>query len=739
MKAVSSPDIPPDFQIDEDEINLREYFYILSSYKWAILGLTFVITLLSALYVYSLSPVFRATATVLIETEKENVVKIEQVYGMPNAYYEYYQTQLGIIRSRGLLEGLVDKLDLIKNSVFTPSAQEKETGFSWKNLVPDGWLPAEDPLPQPQDERSRRNAIVGAISGMLNVSLVTDSSLVRISFDSTNPQITAQLANGLADVYIEHGLESQLESTRKASDWINEQMQDLKKKVDESERALQAYLDREKLVDAKGVDSIAVKQLDDISKNLGDARRNSSEAGEIYRQMMALEGQPPEAYESIPEVMNHAAVNSAKNTQVEAEKKVMELEKRYGPKHPKMVEAKVSLDVANNNLKTQIKNIVNAYKDSVKQKYTVARAEETHLNDAYARTRQEIGDINRSGYELKTLENEVQSNRQLYDMFLTRLKETTATGNLHNPNARIVEYAMVPGAPYKPNKQRFIFIAFLAGLLASMSLVFMVEKLDNTLQDSNAVENKLFLPALSILPKLGLWDGLDRKRMRYFTDKKHSGFSENIRTIRTSVLLNNIDDPNKTVLITSSIPGEGKSMLAINLALAMGQMGKTLLIDCDMRKPVIGKVFGLQKHPGLTHFIAGTHQLQESIHYFEEDKIYIMPGGQLPSNPLELLSSNRFEKGLDALKKAFTYIVIDSAPTVPVSDPVVLSRLVNATIYMVKAHATPYQLARTGIKKLQQVNANIVGVVLNQVNPAKRPGRYGYGHYDYYTYYGYHK
>ena len=180
-------------------------------------------------------------------------------------------------------------------------------------------------------------------------------------------------------------------------------------------------------------------------------------------------------------------------------------------------------------------------------------------------------------------------------------------------------------------------------------------------------------------------------------------------------------------------------MLAVNLALALGQMGKTLLIDGDMRKPIIARVFGLQKNAGLTHFISGTHQLQDSIHYFEEDKLYIMPGGQLPSNPLELLSSNRFEKGLDALKKAFTYIVIDCAPTVPVSDPVVMSRLVNATIYMVKAHETPYQIARAGIKKLQQVNANIIGIVLNQVNPAKRPGRYGYGQYDYYTYYGYHK
>lgn len=227
--------------------------------------------------------------------------------------------------------------------------------------------------------------------------------------------------------------------------------------------------------------------------------------------------------------------------------------------------------------------------------------------------------------------------------------------------------------------------------------------------------------------------------MRYFTEKKHSGFSENIRTVRTSILLNDIDSAGKTVLVTSSIPGEGKSMVSINLALALGQMGKTLLIDGDMRKPVLAKVFGLQKHIGMTQFISGTHTLEDSIHYFEEDKIYVMPGGQLPSNPLELLSSHRFEKGLEALKNTFTYIVIDTAPAVPVSDPVVLSRMVNAVIYVVKAHDTPYQIARTGIKKLQQVDATILGIVLNQLNPAKRPGRYGYGQYDYYTYYGYHK
>jgi capsular exopolysaccharide synthesis family protein len=174
------------------------------------------------------------------------------------------------------------------------------------------------------------------------------------------------------------------------------------------------------------------------------------------------------------------------------------------------------------------------------------------------------------------------------------------------------------------------------------------------------------------------------------------------------------------------VSGEGKSIVSVNLALALGQMGKTLLIDADMRKPYIARIFSLgTNHPGLSHFISGANTLEQCVHYFEGEQLHVMPAGQIPSNPLELLSSHRF--------------VIDSAPTVPVSDPIVLSRLVNCTIYLVKANDTPYQMARIGIKKLQQVNANILGVVLNQVTPAKRPGRYGYGESDYYTYYGYHK
>ena len=736
MNIKHPQEIIQDPAVDDSGIELREYLNILSNYKWAVITLSLTVTILSALYIYSQTSIYRATATLLLDPQKQNVISIQEVYGLPSVYYEYYQTQIQVIKSRELLGRVVDKLKLKPESLAIPEAQKPKFSFNWRSWIPEGWLPQPASVPVVNTgKRDPRDGIINRLTGMLEVSLVSDSQLVRVSFDSHNPKLAADLANALVDVYIESGMVSRLETTRNASAWITEHLKDLKQKVDESSHALQAYLEKEKLVDAQGVDSIAVRELDDVSTELVTASQNRSEAEALYRQVMALQGQPLEAYESIPAVLKDPQVHSAKTTQAEAERKVSELAERYGPKHPRMIAAMADLDAANKNVQAKITNVI----DSVKKEYDIARAKESHLLVAKQSAKNEISDINRKSNELKILQQELDSNRQLYDMFLTRFKETKITDDLQTTDARIVDRAQVPGAPYKPNRQRFITISFITALMLSIILVFVIESLDNTLSTTGQVENRLFLPVLGILPKLNIWLKKDIRAMRYFTDKKHSSFSENIRTIRTSVLLNDIDSSKKIILVTSSVPEEGKSIVAVNLALALAQMGKTLLIDADMRKPSIEKVFGMKKNePGLTHFIAGTHELKGCLHYFEDEKLHVMPAGQIPSNPLELLSSSRFEKTATGLLQYYEYIIFDSAPTVPVSDPVVLSRIADVTIYVVKADSTPFQLARTGIKKLNSVNARILGVVLNQVNPAKRPKRYGYGDSDYYTYYGYH-
>ena len=515
-------------------------------------------------------------------------------------------------------------------------------------------------------------------------------------------------------------------------------MEGLRKNVVESEITLQQFLTNEKLVDVHGVDSLAAKELDEITVKLVEARHERTEAWTLYNQISALKEKPLETLESIPAVLRDPLVLASKQAQAAAQSKVSELEKRYGPKHPKMIAARSELDTANRSVSNQIDNVTK----SIEKEYEVARAKEEHLSLALRNTKSEVSEIHQKESQLDSLQRDVETNRNIYEMFLNRFKETDAMGDMQPANARVVDTAIIPSSPVKPKKGMIILIAiFLSAMLATIS-AFIIEALDNTLKDSHDVEEKLHLPVLGILPKVKIWVKKDIKAMRYFTDHNRTPFAENIRTIRSGILLSGLDEEQKVILVTSSIPAEGKSITAVNLALAFGQMSKVkiLLIDADLRHASIGKVFGLDsKDIGLSHFIIGTHTLEQSVHHFEKERIYVMPVGVIPPNPLEMISARRFKQGLETLKKNFTHIVIDSAPTIAVSDALVLSQLVDEVVFVIKADDTPYQVAEEGIKRLKKINAHIVGAVLNQINPAKKPGRYGYYYGDYYGYYGYKK
>jgi polysaccharide biosynthesis transport protein len=722
----------PRFHHHEDEIDLGEYLRILSTHKWSILGFAIVVTLLTTLVVFSIEPVYEATTTILIESEEENVVSIEEVYGIPGANDEYFETQNQILQSRNLAEKVIDKLKIPTHPEFDPEQQEpglRENIMSW---LPVNFLEDDEVV----SDYAIRNGIVGKFRKQLKVSPIRNSQLINITFESIDPQLTATVANTLAKIYISSDLEGRLAMTHKATGSITEQLEELKKNLEASEKALQTFREKEKLIDIKGVDSLAAKELDELTVELVQARRSRTEFETAYRQAIALKGKPIEAYESIPAVLRDKGLQNAKEFKAEAERKVSELKKRYGPKHPKMIAAIDELAAADSNVNKQIVNVI----DSLKKEYEVARAKESHLSGAMSRTKRDVGEINRKESQLIALQRDVEANKNIYETFLSRYKETSAVSDLQPLNARVVDPAVVPSKPSKPKKKLIILIAIVLSFIIATMIAFLIEALDNTMENAQDVEAKLHMSVLGILPKLKIWLNKDVKVLRYYTDNNETAFAENIRTIRSGILLSGIDEKQKVVLVTSSIPGEGKSMTAVNLALSLGQMGKVLLIDCDLRRPSVREVFGLDsKDVGLSHFMLGTHTLQQAVHVFEKEHISVMPAGSVPPNPLEMLSSERFKKGLEALKAKYDHIVIDSAPAVAVSDAIVMSQLVNQVVYLIKADETPYQLAQEGIKRLQKVNAPLVGVVLNQVGPPKKSGRYGHYYGQYHGYYGYSK
>jgi capsular exopolysaccharide synthesis family protein len=408
-----------------------------------------------------------------------------------------------------------------------------------------------------------------------------------------------------------------------------------------------------------------------------------------------------------------------------------------------MVKAKAEAETARENTRRQIESAVAL----IAREYEVARTTETSVERALGQSKSDIQSLNRKEFQLGVLEREVAQNRNLYDMFVNRLKETSATGGgLESTIARVIDPAAVPGAAFAPNKNQIIVTATAVALLLGALLALLLDRLSNTLNSSSGVEQRLGVPALGVLQLIKGVGGAAKKKgfiseLAFFNDSQ-SAFAESVRTVRTSVLMSALDDKHKLVVVTSSVPEEGKTTVAYNLACALGQVKKVLLIDADMRRPKIAKLIGHDsKAPGLADLVAGQAQFSQCIIPQEKAGIYVMPAGTVPPNPLELISSQRFAEMIEKIRDAFDIVIVDSAPLQLVSDSLVLSQYASGVIYVVKADATPYQVAQNGLKRLRRVGAPVMGVVLNQLDLEKAEKYYGeysgYRSYKGYRKYGY--
>lgn len=645
----------------EMEIDLRQYWRVVSRYKWGIVGLAFAITVLATLIVFAIKPVYRATNTLLIEQKQAKVVTIQEVYDMDSGNKEYLQTQFEVLKSRDLAARVVRTLKLDENPEFvSPDADEDDKkGFAidWRSWLPQGH--ADNPL---LPEEQKFNRVVDAFISNLTIEPVRNTQLVKISFDSHDPRLAAAISNAMAQAYIDSQMESRIAMTEQAATWLTQRLTGLKTTLEQSEQRLQAYREKNDLVEVGDVDS---------NGNTSIFALNAKQLQDITERVIAAQ-------------FNLSAISQ-----------------RYGPKHPSYQQAELDLAEA-------------------QQALQMARS------NAMAVTRKQFG--------FQELMREVETNRNLYDTFFTRIKEANETRQLETANARVVDPAVTPDKPVKPLKGLTMALAFVLSLMLGVMLAFLLDYLDSTFKGADDVEARLGVPMLGLLPIAKR--RLEQGAKPLFLDADQQGFAEAVRTVRTGVVLSGLDTSHQIVVVTSSVPGEGKTTTSVNLALAMGQMEKVLLIDADMRRPTIAKTLGIPgSSPGLSNLVAGTAEADQCIHHHEEGNIDILTAGLIPPNPLELLSSRRFRDVLQQLSEKYDRIVIDSAPTLAVSDALVLASIANAVIYVVKSDSTAFHSARNGIQKLQRVHAPLTGVVLNQVNLSKA-SKYGsyYGYYDYYGY-----
>lgn len=718
-------------QQSEIIIDFSAYINVLQLAKWRILSFAVVATLLTIMVTLTLVPKYIASATLLIEAEQAKAVSFEEIYGLDSNQKEYYLTQFEVIKSDSIAREVITKLDLKAHTDFIPKPSfiGEAKGYV-KGLFP--FLNNTDKL-QLTEQEQQDLAMLGlleAFKARLSVSPIRKTQLVKVSFESSDPKLAALVANTVGEVYIESQMRAKMGITQQASSWLNTRLSGLRIQLDNSEQKLQAYREAQKLVDIEGIAGLVTQELEQTSQQLVTARTEKNNLQSINRVINEYGNNNLELLGSMPEITSHQVVQDVKREVILVERKVSELSEVYGPKHPKIISAKAELATVKSNLNKQIKGLITGIEKELNRITRTVIALEADL----VKIRAEYQEITRKETAYNQLKREVETNRNIFNTFLSRSRETEVTSDFSSAAARFTDRAYAPKDPSKPNKKLIVILAFVASLGFAVVMSFVFDALNDTIKNKNDVENKLAQRMLGILPFVKTPKNSTFGIHAYF-DEHYRRFAESVRTFRTSLLLTQLDREHKVIAVTSSSPGEGKTTTSTNLAMSLAQMGKVLLIDADLRKPSIAKRFDIPVfHPGLSNLIVGTEQLSECTHIDEQSGVTIMPSGQIPGNPLELLSSNRFNELLVSLKDTYDHIIIDTPPTQAVSDALVISQNTDSVIYVVKADLTRIKPIKAGIERLFESKAHIAGVVVNQVDITKSKEEHNYGYYDYYDY-----
>ena len=709
---------------DDAGIDLLHLWAVVYRRKWLILGSALLITILSVVWVNNATPIYQSTSVVHIQSNQPNIVAVPDIYGIDTRQDDYYNTQAEILKGRSIAGKVVDTFATADEASAKPVPASGFLSFDWRSLLP---FKAPEPPGGPVEKDPREQRISAYLSG-LTIEPITGTQLVRIHYESADPRIAASYANAHADAYIESILDARFALTETASSWMSRRVEELRSKLQESEAKLQAYREQEQLIDSQGIQALPTMQINELTGRLVDARGRLSSARIAYLQVY---GDGPEPIESVPAILDNPAVRQFRQVQAQAEQKVAELSQRYGPKHPNMIAAQSELAEATDNLIAQQRNV----SGGIRAEYFAAQSEVRALEEELNTAKQSYQEVSRKGAGLAELQREVETNRQLYDLFYNRLRETAQTSDLESVNARVVQLAVVPTAPIKPRKQTAVMMALAFGLALGIGTAFLLELARNTIRSSFDVEELINLPLLGSIPALGKRASA-RAATALFSDQERK-FGEAIRTIRTGLTLSDPDKSNKVILVTSSVVGEGKSTVAMNLALAFARFERVLLIDADMRRPSIARELAIDAPaPGLPELLAGDAYLNKSISFLEKYNLEVMRTETVPTDPLELLSLGSLSKTMKALRETYDRIIIDSPPVLAVSDPGVLATHADSIAYIVKFDSTTRRQIETGLQKLEvlQHHAPIAGIVLNQVNFKKAESYGDYDHGDYYEY-----
>ena len=674
-------------------LHWRHYLQLVVEHKWVALFSFLAVLGMSIAWTYHQTPIYRATAQLEVSSETMKVLNIQDVLSTDTRDEQYINTQIQLMQSRTLCDQVVQALRLDRSPAYLAFA-------------------------------GSQGNLAGALQKCLSVEPERNTSLIDIHVDNPDPQLAADLANGVAQQYIKQNLAKKMSASLDAIDMLREQADEYKIKVEKSESALAQYRQRTETGEERQLG--VVEKLKDLNNSATQAQKARLTAEAEWNGVKALL-EAGRSASDIPAIMNNLKVSELRKQLNDKQIMLAVLRERYREQHPSMVAIQTELNEISGKLTNACNDAVNA----LQAQYVMAKAQEESLQKAVAEQQQAATEMESKQPDYNLLKRAAEADRQLYDSILTRMKETSVADKLQSNNVRLIDPVQVPAAPFKPNKRRNIALGFFLGIGAAFAASYVLNAFDDKIKTYEDVD-ALGLPLLSGVPRINLKDPSQNGRV--LQADPHSISAEAFRNLRASISLKPEANSAKPLLITSTAPGEGKSVVSANLAIAFaGSKQRTLLIDCDLHNPAQQRAFPVDPDKGgLSFYLTTSATLQEVVQPTDVPNLDVLHVGSVPPNAPELLGSDRIRELIAEACQQYDRVIIDSPPVTAVSDPLVLLPYVQGVIYVIGFGKIRREIVARTMQKLRECGAPLVGVVMNNIDQQL----HGYYYYPYkYSYY----
>lgn len=710
--------------------DVRAFLRLLNRRKWHILGITALVCVLTGLVLSQLTPEYRATALVMLDTRKVRVTNTPDVVGGLTLDIPAMQTEIEVLRSVSLLGRVVDKLRLDQDpeygaepvSILGLVKREIHSIYGrWVGPDADKGRGA-----QAIDDTPRARAIA-SLDSRVRVVTRSRSYVIAVSLDSTIPAKAKRIVETITDFYVVDQLQAKLDANKRATEFFDDRLAELKSKVETAERAVATY--REKSGLTIGKDSTVFSQsLSELNTHLIQARAHRVDR---ESRLVALKraGRDPNMLGAITEVMANTMISGLRAQEAEVGRRIGDLVRLYGERHPSVVQARSEQRQIQAFIAAEVAKIITSVNGDVE----AARAREAELQEQVSKLEQQAGELGQQEVELRQLQREAQSTRAIYEDFLSRSQELREQQNIQQPDARILSPSSVSPDKAYPRYGLAMFVAILVGLGIGVITVAVLEQLDSGFRTGDQIEQLTGRPVVGMIPRLTRGKLRKSTPARFAIENPASAYAEALRSAFTAIMLGSQDKPPRVILITSSLPDEGKSTFACSLAALMARSNpvkRTIVVDCDLRRSSVVSSLGVPATYGtIEEYLAGSKSIDQTLGRDEASGLYYIPARRNALSPAEILNSNVMRAFVQALARQFDLVILDTPPLITVSDALITARLADYVVFLVQWEQTNRELAVNALKQMRDLRKH-VGVVLAQVDVRKHL-RYGYGDHGY--------